>query len=106
MLERMGAPVYSSVMPKSARIFFCPSACAPAWLPMAGMMNGSAPCSRTTSQTVRTMSAMFAISREPAAMQTLWPGFSCSNVPLSCITRRVSAATSSSFGAERVFSTR
>ena len=49
---------------------------------------------------------MLAISREPAAMQTLWPGFSCSNVPLSCITRRVSAATSSSFGAERVFSTR
>ncbi len=78
MLERIGMPIASSVMPSDSTIARCPSAVAPLWEPMAGTMNGSAPCSRSQSPAVRVTRAMLSIPRLPAVMATgpwgtAWP---------------------------------
>src|SRR4051812_3466928 len=46
IVARIGAPTLASVTPSPASIATWPSAVAPAWLPIAGTMNGSAPRAR------------------------------------------------------------
>ena len=46
MLDRMGAPTVSSVMPMPTSMSRWPSAVAPPWLPMAGKRKGSPPARR------------------------------------------------------------
>ena len=53
MEDKMGTPMLSSVTLYPASISSCPCAVAPAWLPIAGMMNGRAPHSLSTSHMVR-----------------------------------------------------
>ena len=74
MAERIGAPIAASLMPKVSRISACPSAVAPPWLPMAGMMKGWACRSFTMSTSSFTITARLAICRLPTAITTRLPG--------------------------------
>jgi hypothetical protein len=60
----------SSVTPYSVSKIRCPSAVAPAWLPMAGTTNGRAPTSCNTAHAARTTSAMQSMPRLPQVTAT------------------------------------
>jgi hypothetical protein len=61
-----------------------PSAVAPPWLPIAGIIKGSAPNSLRLSAADLMISAIFAIPLLPAVIATLIPGLNCEAI-LSCI---------------------
>src|SRR5262249_1046450 len=90
----IGAPADSSVIPKVARISFCPSAVAPPWLPIAGKMNGRAPSDLSFAIAAVTTVAIWSMPRLPTATATDRPvrstsektASSCAAVsaPVSC----------------------
>ncbi len=100
-LEMISQPVVSGVKPMPSSICRCPSAVAPPWLPMAGMITAEAPFDFTQSASVRTISGIFAMPRLPTVIPIRCPGLTVSANSGSASCSLMRPATSSSRGAGR-----
>ncbi|MGV2333907.1 MAG UNVERIFIED_CONTAM: hypothetical protein LVR18_07230 [Planctomycetaceae bacterium] len=70
MLLRMAMPMAASVIPRDSTIDCWPAAVAPLCDPIAGTINGLAPCSRNHSPQQRIISGMLLMPRLPTGIAT------------------------------------
>lgn len=106
MPARIGHPTNASVTPYDSINRRWPSASPPAWLPMEGTRNGSAPSVFRWATMARTIWARLAMPRLPTVTATVWPGRTLRPRSSLASWACTSAATSSIRGASKVCRTR